>query len=295
MNSGGGGGDDGVDYQRQQEEARQARIREGMARINELFNGKQTTTYAPTGPAMNPNERGISNGTYYDAAGKNYDLANGNAGNLRWAGTRAPGVQGPGGRVQTNANGQWSDLPTELYGAANSTTTTEGGFGDDFFNKRAQAYQDYAMPQVEDQYKDQQKALTYALARGGNLGSSLASNKTAELDKDYGLQRQGVIDQGQNYVNQGKTEMATQKANAISLLQASADPDAAYNVAQTSANQLSQMPAFSPLEPVVKNVAAGLGTYLVNNADAAAIAKAKAGGNYSLPASWKGSGTTGGY
>jgi hypothetical protein len=285
---GGGGGDDGVQYQREQEEARQARIRDGMARIDELFNGKDVpATYAMrTGQKVTTDPYwGTAPGTYYDEAGKPYTFT----GTNQWR--RKGGIL-----VGTP---EYGDVytPQNLYTSAEQYEATPayhtGGFDDSVFNKRAQAYQDFAMPQVEQQYADQQKALTYALARGGNLQSSLASNKTAELDKDYGLQRQAVIDKGQDYVNQGKVDLANQKASAVSMLQATADPDAAYNVAAQSAQQLSTMPSFQPLDPVVKNVAAGLGTYLTNQQTADAIAKANAGGSYSLPANWSGSGKVG--
>lgn len=209
MSGGGGGGDDGVEYQREQETQRQNRIRDGMARIDGLFNSP--------------------------------------------------------------------------------------GYSDEFFNHRARAYQDFALPQVQSQYADQQKALTFALARGGNIQSSLANDKNAELDKDFTLQKQAVIDTGRDYANQGRADLASQKASAVSLLQATADPDAAYNVAQQSASQLSAMPAFTPLNNVVKNVASGLGTYLMNQQTQDAINKAQQGqGAYQLPSNWKGSGTVGG-
>ena len=281
---GGGGGDDGVEYQRQQEEARQARIREGMQRIDELFNGKKIdATYGweyGDRVAYDP-YWGTQPGTYYTKDGQPLTFTAHNQ-----ARTKRGIID-----VRTPEKGL-IDTPKELYKSINRVQLTperiEGGFDDAVFDKRAQAYEDFALPQVQQQYEDQQKALTYALARGGNLQSSLASNKTAELDKDYALQKQAVVDKGRDYVNQGKTEKAQQKANAISLLQASADPDAAYNVAQTSAQQLSEIPAFQPLDPVVKNVAAGLGTYLTNQQTADAIARANA--SYSLPSSWGGSG-----
>lgn len=291
MSGGGGGGsDDGVQYQREQEEARQARIRDGMTRIDELFNGKDVpatygTRYGER-VAFDP-YWGTAPGTYYDNTGRQLTFTSQNQARKKHGGID----------VRTPEYGL-VDTPTELYTSMPqqyelTPAQHVGGFDDSVFNKRAQAYQDFAMPQVEQQYADQQKALTYALARGGNLQSSLASNKTAELDKDYGLQRQAVIDKGQDYVNQGKVDLANQKASAVSMLQATADPDAAYNVAAQSAQQLSTMPSFQPLDPVVKNVAAGLGTYLTNQQTADAIAKANAGGSYSLPANWSGSGKVG--
>jgi hypothetical protein len=267
---GGGGGNDGVEYQREQEEARQARIRDGMSRINAIFDG--TDVIHPTGQALNPNVSGIGNGRYYDASGKAYDLQNGNHGNLRWGGVKRANIGVPGARVQTAINGQWQDLPTQLY--SGYTTTREGGFGDDYFNNRAKAYTEYALPQLQDQYQDQQKALAFALSRGGNLGSSVAASKTAELDKDYSLQQQNVYDKGQDYVNQGKADLNTQKQNLVSMLQASADPDATANLAQASAQSLATMPTFSPLSPVISNVASGLGTYLTNQQTADAVRNA---------------------
>lgn len=285
---GGGGGDDGVKYQRQQEEARQARIRDGMQRIDELFNGKKIDpTYGweyGDRVAYDP-YWGTANGTWYTKDGQPLTFTSKNQ-----ARTKRGRIN-----VRTPEKGL-IDTPQELYTTARQVQLTperiEGGFDDSVFNKRAQAYQDFALPQVQQQYEDQQKALNYALARGGNLQSSLAANKSAELDKDYGLQRQAVIDKGQDYVNQGKADLASQKASAVSMLQATADPDAAYNVAAQSAQQLSQMPSFTPLDPVVKNVAAGLGTYLTNQQTAEAIAKAN-GGAYSLPANWSGSSRVG--
>jgi len=278
---GGGGGSDAVDYQRQQEQERQARIRTGMTRIDEIFDGKKTTTRTPTGAAINANAQGgIGNGTYYDASGQAYNLQNGNSGNLRWAGTSAPGVYQPGGRVQTNVNGAWQDLPTQLYTGVDEKTTTEGGFGDDFYNARATAYNDFALPQLQDQYTDQKKQLTYALARGGNLGSSLSASKNATLGKDYALQQQNVRDTGQDYANKARSDVAAQRQNMVSLLQASADPDAVANLAQSQATNLSAMPTFSPLSPVISNVAGSLGTYLANQQTSDAIRKAYASDPY---------------
>lgn len=287
MSGGGGGGDDGVDYQREQEQARQARIREGMARIDELFNGKQVLSPTTAQKVQRDEYYGMGPGTFYDDAGNATTYTTTNQKRFK---------KGHGFTVDT-ANGK-QIVPVSAYTTdprLSQVASKVGGFGDDFFNKRATAYQDFALPQVQQQYEDQQKALTFALARGGNIQSSLSSDKNAELDKDYGLQKQAVYDTGQDYVNQGKADLASQKASAVSLLQATADPDAAYNVAQTSANQLSAMPAFQPLNSVVKNVASGLGTYLNNQSTADAIAKAQQGsaGGYSLPASWSGSGKVG--
>lgn len=354
---GGGGGSDAVDYQRQQEEARQARIRAGMGRIDEIFNGKDVITgytgnlnphvsgigngtyYGPNGEvygvangnqgnvrwtgtsapgvaanaarvqydtggrnwvnlpdqlfsapggggsAVNPHTAGIGNGTFYDANGQAYNLQNGNAsnnyyGNVRWTGTPSPGTspQVANPKVQINQNGAWQNLPDQLY--TGTTMEHQGGFDDAFYNKRATAYNEFALPQLQDQYTDQKKALTYALARGGNLGSSLSAAKKGVLDKDYALQQQGIYDTGRDYANKARSDVAAQKQNMVSLLQASADPDAVANLAQSQAQNLSAMPSFSPLSPVISNVAGSLGTYLQNQQVSEAVRRANSNSPY---------------
>lgn len=282
MSGGGGGGDDGVDYQREQEEARQARIRDGMTRIDQLFNGWTETGPVTASKLPWDTYNGVPQGEWFDANGNPITVNNSR-------------YKKKTGLMMQTAQQGWIPVQ-DLYTSnpiASQKVTQHAGFDDAVFNKRAQAYQDFALPQVQQQYGDQQKALTFALARGGNLQSSLSSDKNAELDKDYALQKQAVYDTGQDYVNQGKADLATQKASAVSMLQATADPDASYNVAQQAAQQLSAMPAFTPLSPVVKNVASGLGTYLTNQQTAESIAKAQQAGGYSLPASWSGSGKVG--
>lgn len=263
MGGGGGGSNDGVEYQREQEEARQARIRDGMSRIEDIFSGPLVTT-GYTG-AINPAQQGVQAQTYYDKNGRQYNLTSKNTrtATKRWA---------PGTTIYSNLGNGYEALPDQLYTGIQQER--QGGFGDDFFDNRAKAYTDYALPQLQDQYKDQQKALAFALSRGGNLGSSVAAAKTADLDKDYSLQQQNVYDKGQDYVNQGKADLNTQKQNLVSMLQASADPDATANLAQASAQSLSTMPTFSPLSPVISNVASGLGTYLTNQQTADAVRKA---------------------
>lgn len=159
-----------------------------------------------------------------------------------------------------------------------------GGFNDAYYQKRSKAYKDFALPQLQDQFNDQQKSLTYALSRGGNLGSSVGAAKNADLAKDFALQKQAVNDTGQDYANKARADVADQKQNLISLLQASADPDATANLAQSQARNLSAMPAFSPLSPVISNVASGLGSYLMNQQTADAVKKAYSD-SYSNPLS----------
>lgn len=164
-------------------------------------------------------------------------------------------------------------------------------FNDKFYDQRKTAYIDFATPQLEKQLQDQTDNLAYALARTGNLNSSMGIGRWSDLNTDYGLQQQAMIDRGMDYANQAKADVATQKSNLVSLLQASADPDAAVNVAQAQAASLSSMPAFDPLEPVVQNAAQGIGSYLAGQQYAALVDAVNQ--KYSKGAGWSGSGKVG--
>lgn len=163
-----------------------------------------------------------------------------------------------------------------------------GKFNDDFYDQRNKAYTDFATPQLEDQYSTQRDGLTFALARGGNLASSLSADKRSDLAKDFSLQKQNVLDQGLDYANQGRADVQQQKTSLVSLLQASADPDAAANLAQSQAINLSQRPAFSSLGQVLQNAAAGIGSYVDGRNTQNMINQVNQ--QYSSSASGKGSG-----
>lgn len=138
---------------------------------------------------------------------------------------------------------------------------TFGQFDDGFFNRRSDAYQRYAMPQLEDQYGDAMGELTAALARSGMLRSSVAANKNANLSKQYSLQRQNVVDQGIAQATDARRDLENSRAALVTDLYATADPAAAAAAAQQRAKIATQQPSFSPLGMLFQNVSAGLADY----------------------------------
>ena len=138
-------------------------------------------------------------------------------------------------------------------------TIFDGQFNNDFFDKRRQAYVDYATPQVEDQYGDAQKQLTFALARGGNLNSSVRGEKAAELQKKFDLTKQEVTDKGLSYANEAKSNVEGARSDLVGMLNATGDAEGAANTAISRASTLSQPVAFSPLTQLFSDFTAGLG------------------------------------
>ena len=138
-------------------------------------------------------------------------------------------------------------------------TVFDGQFNDQFFDGRRQAYIDYAKPQLEDQYGDAQKQLTFALARGGNLNSSVRGEKAADLQQRFDLTKQEITDKGLSYANEARSNVEGARSDLVGMLNATGDAEGAANSAITRASTLSQPAAFSPLSQLFGDITAGLG------------------------------------
>ncbi|MBZ9706062.1 hypothetical protein LB543_04925 [Mesorhizobium sp. ESP7-2] len=276
-----GGKNDGADEAKQaraDEEARQARIRQGTSRINTIFDGGTTTSGAVSG-AYDPTK------TYYNADGSIWtptaapanplqglkdfgnDLRSGGS-----SGGASGGVSGWGGERGGNAGlgaiGRSITrllTPEQQFAAAqkngglfsNKTTTT--GFDDNFYNGRKQAYLDYADPQLESQYGDANKQLTFSLARGGLLDSSVRGDKLGDLQKLYDTQKQAVADKALSYETGARNSVEDARSNLISTLNATGDAEGAAKSALARSSALTQPDAYSPLGQLFTDFTNGLG------------------------------------
>lgn len=135
------------------------------------------------------------------------------------------------------------------------------GFNDAFYDTRAKAYRDYATPQLEDQWGKAMRDLTYSLSRSGNLNSSLAGEKQAEAKQLYDRRKQEMESTALGYANQARKDVASNRSELVSELNATADPAAASNAAQARAATMNIMPVFSPLGQLFAGLTDNLQTY----------------------------------
>lgn len=270
---GGGGANKEAKKARQDEEARAERIRQGTERINSIFNGSNVGTGSLIGSMFDPTK------TYYTKEGaawsptgtqmvtvpggpgtpQRYEMVRRGAGKegsyevkQKVAGT------GPGSATKRalTPEEEWRAMQGELYGGVQH----QGGFGDDFFGKRRQAYIDYASPQLEDQFGDANKELTFSLDRSGLLNSSVRGEKSAELTKLFDINKQKVADDALSYETQARNSVEDARAGLISTLNATGDAEGAANAAIARATALSQPTAFSPISNLFADFTAGLGS-----------------------------------
>jgi hypothetical protein len=111
------------------------------------------------------------------------------------------------------------------------------GFDSDFYDKRRQAYTEYQMPQLADDYERTSKNLGYSLARTGLLNSSTGVQKEASLAKEMDKAKRTVADQGQTEVNNLRGKVEDSRSMLVSQLEASADPQAIGGLALAQSAQ----------------------------------------------------------
>lgn len=121
------------------------------------------------------------------------------------------------------------------------------GFDDPYYETRSKAYIDFASPQLEEQFADTKKKLTFALSRGGLLNSTSAAQKTRELQEQYDRNKQLIASRGADYATNARKEVSDNRARLLSTLSSTEDPDTVANEAVRSAATLRQQPSFDVL------------------------------------------------
>lgn len=169
------------------------------------------------------------------------------------------GGGGDGGASQARADEQ--ERQAKIRGGTNEINGIfDSQFNDGFFEKQKQGYLEYATPQLNKQYGDAQKELTFALARSGNLDSSTRAAKEGDLSSMFATQDRAVKDQALSMSNDTRNSVESARSDLIRTLSATGDATGAANSALTRAGALSQPTAYSPLGQLFSNFTAGLGT-----------------------------------
>lgn len=135
------------------------------------------------------------------------------------------------------------------------------GFDDSFYNKRAQAYEDYANPQVKRQFRDAQEGLLYGLADSNLLNSSAAVRDFGTLDRELEDSLANVARRGGNLADQSREAVANQRSQLTALVQSTADPTAIRDQLPNVAGVLDAADSYSPLANVFEGSTRAIQAY----------------------------------
>lgn len=169
------------------------------------------------------------------------------------------GGKGGGNEAQRAREEEQARQKKIREGTERVNTIFDSQFNDDFFSGRKEAFLDYSTPQLENQYGDAQKELTFALARGGNLNSSARGQKLGELQRLYDTNKQAIADQALGHASQARNAVEDARGGLIATLNATGDAQGAANSALTRATVLSQPVPYSPLGQLFVDFTSGLG------------------------------------
>lgn len=133
-----------------------------------------------------------------------------------------------------------------------------GQFNDDFFNQRAQSFKDFAMPQLDRQFQDQMRNLTAALARSGNLNSSLRGNLMGQLQREYDTAKLSLADQARGFSDQARSGVSAARARLMESNAQLADPGLIRNSAMAEAQGLMANPQFASLGQMLSDLSANV-------------------------------------
>lgn len=129
-------------------------------------------------------------------------------------------------------------------------------FDDNWFNQISQNYKNYAQPQLDDQYGVAKNNVTYSLARNGTTNSSMAGYQFGQLAKEYGINQDQIDSTADNYANNARANVNSQKQAVEDQLDSTANADQANTSALSAAASIGQQPTFSPLGNLFTNVSA---------------------------------------
>lgn len=152
-----------------------------------------------------------------------------------------------GGGVGSDQRKQEAERQARIARGTQAIDAQFAGFDDKFYNRRAQDYENYAAPQIGQQYTRTGNSLTYQLARAGLRNSSVAGQKRAALDLENAQQLRNVADTGRAQANELRQEVEGQRSNIVSQLNASADPGQAGSAALRTAQAYQQPTSFTPI------------------------------------------------
>ena len=122
-----------------------------------------------------------------------------------------------------------------------------GAYDKGFFDQRAKAYEDFALPQLSQQYQQTRDQIGFNLANRGLSKSSAANKQWSDLFRNMQSAKQGIADTGRGQAQQLQQQLDTAKGTLLNQLYQSADPAQAAQSAVATAASISQPSTFAPL------------------------------------------------
>jgi hypothetical protein len=120
-------------------------------------------------------------------------------------------------------------------------------FDPKFYDDRAKAYENYALPQEQQQEDRTRRTLAYSLANAGLTDSGSGVTRNAVLDREAAVQKRAIADAGVGSANELRGQVESQRTGLVNQLESTADPNVAATGAYAAASNLRAPTAMQPV------------------------------------------------
>lgn len=141
---------------------------------------------------------------------------------------------------------------------SNEIASVFGQFDDSFYNQRSQDYLNYALPQLDTQYQDEQRNLIAQLARTGNLNSSVRGDLMGKLLGQYNTNKVNLQDTANNYATSARAQVEQARASLLKSNSELADPGVIRTMANAQASGVKVAPQYQSLGDMIANLTSSL-------------------------------------
>jgi hypothetical protein len=175
------------------------------------------------------------------------------------------GGGGDGGAAQARADE--AARQARIKQGVDNINAQFGKFDNNFYDSRARAFTNFALPQVNDQYKQTSNQLAYSLGRSGLTNSSEAARQAGVLMRDNAMARQQVSEGAAAEAQKARQNVEQQRAELIQQVNMTSDAGlAGQNALRNAAIIQNQANNFSPMANLFQNTTGMLAA--ANNAGA---------------------------
>lgn len=155
------------------------------------------------------------------------------------------------------------------------------GFDPNYYNDYQKSYLGYYNPQIDKQFGDTNRELTYRLADRGLLESSVGAESIGNLFRQYGDKKSDVANAAIDAANKLKSQVQDTKTNLYSLNESASDPATVAAAAAGQASAIAQPQNYNALGSLFADALTPWNAYT----SARSNSPLQSGGGYYRPAS----------
>lgn len=172
------------------------------------------------------------------------------------------------GQANQLAMAQWADQKKQekerkanIAAGRDKIDSAFSNFNDGYYGGYQQDYLDFYNPQLDKQFGDTNRSLTYALAGRGLLNSSVGAESIGDLFKKYTDEKSNVTGAAQDAANSLKGNVESTKSNLYTLNESASDPQTVANRAIGEASAIAAPNSYTPLQDVFASALTPWATY----------------------------------